>query len=49
MGSETGEIIEEIFDSFLQRYKKKKLEESLKGSEFVFDSISSKKKKKKKN
>ena len=42
MGSESGEIIEEIFDSFLQRYKKK-LEESLKGSEFVFDSINSKK------
>ena len=29
--NETGEIIEELFDSFLQRYKKK-LEDSMRGS-----------------
>ena len=32
------EIIEEIFESFLQNYKKD-LEESMKGSEFIFDSV----------
>ena len=35
IGSETNEIIEKLFDSFLQRYEKG-LEESMKGSEFVF-------------
>ena len=40
MGSETDEIIEDLFDSFLQRYKKR-LVESIKGSEFVFDGVDS--------
>ena len=40
MDSETDEIIEELFDSFLQRYQKN-LEESIRGSEFVFDSVNS--------
>ena len=35
MGRETDEIIEDLFDSFLQRYQKG-LKESMKGSEFVF-------------
>ena len=38
MGSETDEIIEELFKSFLQKYHKG-LEESMGGSEFIFDSI----------
>ena len=37
-GNETNEIIEELFDSLLQKYKKG-LEESMKSSEFVFDSV----------
>ena len=37
MGSKTVEIIEELFKSFLQKYWEG-LEESMKGSEFVFDS-----------
>ena len=37
MGSETGEIIEELFETILQRYQEG-LEESMKGSEFIFDS-----------
>ena len=37
MGSGTDEIIEELFDSFLQIYQKS-LEESMRGSEFVFGS-----------
>ena len=40
MGSETDEIIEDLFDSSLQRYQKG-LEESMKGSEFVFDGVDS--------
>ena len=40
MGSETDEIIEEIFNSLLQRYQEG-LEESMKASEFVFDSVNS--------
>ena len=40
LGNETDKIIEDHFDSFLQRYQKG-LEESMKGSEFVFDSINS--------
>ena len=36
--NETNEIIQERFDSFLQKYKKR-LEESMKGSGFVFDSL----------
>ena len=38
MGSETNEIIEELFKSFLQRYQEG-LEESMRGSEFIFDSV----------
>ena len=38
IGSETNEIIEELFKSFLQRYQEG-LEESRKGSQFIFDSI----------
>ena len=37
MGSETDEIIEELFESLLQRYQEG-FEESMKGSEFIFDS-----------
>ena len=40
MGSETDEIIENLFDSFLQRYQKG-LQEPMKGSEFVSDGIDS--------
>ena len=40
MGSETNENIENLFDSFLQRFQKG-LEESMKGSEFVFDGVNS--------
>ena len=38
IGYETDEIIEELFNSFLQKYQKS-LEESMKGSELVFDSV----------
>ena len=38
MGSETDEIIEELFKSLLQRYQEG-LEKSMKGSEFIFDSV----------
>ena len=38
MGNETNEIIEELFESLLQRYQEG-LEEKLKKSEFVFDSV----------
>ena len=41
LGNETNEIIEELFESLLQRYKEG-LEEvnlNLRGSEFIFDSI----------
>ena len=37
MGSETDKIIEELFESFLQKYQEG-LEESMRGSEFVYDS-----------
>ena len=40
MGSETDKIIENLFDSFLQRYQKD-LEESIRGSKFVFDNVDS--------
>ena len=40
MGSETDETIEKLFKSLLQRYQKG-LEESMKWSEFVFDSVNS--------
>ena len=38
MRSETNEIIEELFKSLLQRYQEG-LEESMRGSEFIFDSV----------
>ena len=38
IGSETNEFIEELFKSILQRYQEG-LEESMKGSEIIFDSI----------
>ena len=38
IGNETDEIIEKFFESLLQNYKKD-LEESMRGSEFVRDSI----------
>ena len=38
MGNETDEIIEELFESSLQKYQWG-LEEKMRGSEFVFDSV----------
>ena len=38
MGNETDDIIKKLFESLLQNYQKD-LEESMRGSEFVFDSI----------
>ena len=38
MGDETDDVIKEILKSVLQRYQEG-LEESVKGSDFVFDSI----------
>ena len=38
IGSETNEIIEDLFESFLQKYQEG-LEESMRGSEFVYDSV----------
>ena len=38
IGNETDEINEEILESFLQKYQKS-LEEPMKGTKFVFDSI----------
>ena len=38
MGSETDEIIKDLFESFLQKYQEG-LEESMTGSDFVYDSI----------
>ena len=38
MGSETDQIIEELFKSFLQKYQEG-LEESMRGSEFVYNSV----------
>ena len=38
MGSETNYIIEELFESLLQKYQEW-LEESMRGSEFIFDSV----------
>ena len=37
-GSDTDEVIEELFELFLQRYEQN-LEEKMKGSEFEFDSV----------
>ena len=36
--SETGEIIEDLFESFLQKYQEG-LEESMRENEFVYDSV----------
>ena len=36
--SETNEIIKDLFESFLQKYQEG-LEESMSGSEFVYDSV----------
>ena len=38
VGSEIDEIIEDLFKSLLQRYQKG-LEESMGGSEFIFDNV----------
>ena len=38
MGSETNDIIEELCESLLQKYQEW-LEESMRGSEFIFDSV----------
>ena len=38
IGSETDEIIEDLFESFLQKYQEE-LEESMRGSKFVYDSF----------
>ena len=38
IGSETDEIIEDLFESFLQKYQEE-LEESMGGSEFVYVSV----------
>ena len=38
MGSETDEMNEELFESLLQRYQEK-LEESMRQSESIFDSV----------
>ena len=40
MGSETDEIIEELFKSFLPKYQEG-IEDSVRGSEFVYDSVNS--------
>ena len=40
MGAETNEIIKNLFNSLLQRYQKG-LEESMKGSDFMFDYVDS--------
>ena len=37
-GSETNEFIEDLFESFLQKYQER-LEESMTRSEFVYDSV----------
>ena len=38
IGNETDEILEDLFDSILQKYQKV-LEESMEGREFVFDNV----------
>ena len=38
MGRKTDDIIDELFESFLQKYQEG-LEESMTGSEFIFDSV----------
>ena len=39
MGSETSDIVKEHFQSLLQKYQEG-LEETMRGSEFIFDSVS---------
>ena len=39
MGEEKDDIIDELFESLLQRYQKAKEESNKKGSEFVFESV----------
>ena len=38
IGSETNQITEDLFESFLQKYQEG-LEESMRGNEFVYDSV----------
>ena len=38
IGSKTDEIIEDLFESFLQKYQER-LEESMRGSQFVYNSV----------
>ena len=38
VGSETNEIIKHLFEPFLQKYQEG-VEESMRGSEFVYDSV----------
>ena len=38
IGNETNEIIKEFFESFLQKYQEG-LEESMRGIEFIYDSV----------
>ena len=38
MGNETGGIIDKLFESLLQKYQEG-LQESMRGSEFIFDSV----------
>ena len=38
VGSETAEVIEDLFQSFFQKYQEG-LEESMRGSEFAYDSV----------
>ena len=38
IGSDTNEIIKDLFESFLQKYQEG-LEESMRGSEFFYDSV----------
>ena len=38
IGSDTNEVIEDLFKSFLQRYQEN-LEEKMRGSEFNFDAV----------
>ena len=38
MGSKTDDIIDELFKSLFERYQER-LEESMKGSDFIFDSV----------
>ena len=38
MGNETNEILEELFESLLQKYQEG-LEEKMRGNEFVFDRV----------